>query len=112
SRTSIAAVVACMKDLGYPLSIGAWSELENGINQPRNGLAFLDAVERCLRLTQEQRDDLLERLAFDTLFARFGPRITQLPYLRGRTPAWEYPSIPDLGSSPLDRGDCPCCCHL
>lgn len=87
SRTSIQSVVNCLKALDYPISVAALSELENGINWPKDSLLFIDKVAICLRLTEREKDDLVERLAFDILFSRFGGELARR--LTVHNPDWE-----------------------
>lgn len=68
---SASALIECMRrQCGYSISSAAYSEVENGLNVPRDARSFLDAVAVCLRLTAEEKHDLARRLAYDLVWAR------------------------------------------
>lgn len=68
---SATALIECMRrQCNFSISGAAYSEVENGLNVPRDARGFLDAVATCLRLTDEEKHDLARRLAYDLVWAR------------------------------------------
>jgi len=68
------ALVQCLQAAGVKISSAAYNEIEMGFNVPRHAVAFLDAVARCLSLTDREKSDLQRRLAYDILWARLRER--------------------------------------
>lgn len=68
------AVVDCLRNAGYELSLPSYSEIESGANMPRDAARFLTIIEQCLSLKSEEKRDLEHRLAYDILYARLGER--------------------------------------
>lgn len=85
-RITALALVECMQNSGTQISQAAFSDIENGINVPRDGGAFLEAITACLQLTDEEVRDLEMRLAHDILYPRLGPRTDELIKPR---PGWD-----------------------
>ncbi len=72
---SASAVIECMRqEAGYVISNAAYSEVENGLNVPRDPPRFVDAVALCLRLTGDEKTDLERRLAFDIVYGKLRER--------------------------------------
>lgn len=65
-------LIACMQQEGYSISNAAYSEIENGLNVPRDGAAFIKAVAHCLQLTEAEVRELALRLAYDLISPRMG----------------------------------------
>ena len=76
-RPSVETLTNCMRDAGYQMSPAAYHEVEQGYNIPRDAGAFLDAVSQCLRLTEEEKEDLKRRLAYAILYSRLGDRANE-----------------------------------
>lgn len=74
ARISTAALVECMRRANYTIKVAAFNEIEHGMSAPRDAQVFLAAVRSCLRLRQEDVEDLERRLAYDILYARLGER--------------------------------------
>jgi len=68
------ALVQCLQAQGVKISSAAYNEIETGLNVPRHAVDFLDAVARCLSLSNEEKSDLQRRLAYDILWARLRER--------------------------------------
>lgn len=83
-RLSAQALIACMADMGFTISSGAFSEIESGVNLPRDPARFLDAVSVCLKLSPADRQALVEQLAYDILRAKLGDELAQRVVRRWR----------------------------
>ena len=77
------ALIECLREKGYPLTSGAYSEIENGSNLPRDPQRFVDAIAECL-LLDEQKDyeELARRLAYDIVRARASKRMADIAFGR------------------------------
>src|SRR5258706_1162131 len=51
TRITASALVECMQKEGCQISQAAFSDIENGINVPRDADVFLSAITACLQLT-------------------------------------------------------------
>jgi len=71
-RLSALALVHCLERAGYPISSGAYAEIEAGHNLPRDTRAFLEAVSACLSLNEDQRQQLIYDLGYDLVVPRLG----------------------------------------
>jgi hypothetical protein len=67
---STSRLVGCLRSHDVSISTAAYNEIEQGFNVPRNAVAFLDGVAACLELTDDEKEDLKYRLAYDILWAR------------------------------------------
>ena len=72
-RLSALALVHCLERAGYPISSGAYAEIEAGHNLPRDTSSFLKAVSKCLSLNDDQRQQLIYDLGYDLVVPRLGP---------------------------------------
>ncbi|HEX6820254.1 MAG TPA: hypothetical protein VF120_17895 [Ktedonobacterales bacterium] len=66
------AMVECLNAYGYSISPATYSEIENGQVLPRDGAAFVDAIAKCLVITEPEKKELIQRLAYDILYSRLG----------------------------------------
>lgn len=71
-RLSALALIDCLSKSGYPITSGAYSEIESGNSIPRDVQAFLEAVSSCLQLTNDERQILVSTLGYDLVFPRLG----------------------------------------
>lgn len=79
-RYTQAALIACLEQSGYPISSGAYSEIEQGISVPRDPKRFIQAVTSCLRLNDDEHKQLVKQLAHDVVEAKLGKELTQLAF--------------------------------
>lgn len=86
ARPTASSLITCMRQANYEMSTATYSEIENGVNVPRDADSFLTAVARCLRLSQADEDDLAQRLAYDILSIRLGDYTSKV-----------FPPNPDWG---------------
>lgn len=69
------SLIGCMDRRGYPISSGAYSEIESGISIPKDPRAFLEAAAKCLAI-EEGSDDwraLVQQLGYDIVAKKLGP---------------------------------------
>lgn len=78
ARPTARALIQCMDEAHYYISPAAYSEIETGSNFPRKADAFLKAVKACLRLSDQDEEDLELRLVHDLLRARLGERANRI----------------------------------
>jgi hypothetical protein len=78
TRVSALALIQCLEQAGYPISSGAFSEIENGLSIPRDAPQFVESVCACLQVTKDDKQDLIDRLAYDVLYARLGELVEQV----------------------------------
>ena len=71
-RLSALALIQCLEEAGYTISAAAYSEIEAGVNLPRDGEKFLAALSRCLRLENNEREILAQELGYDVMHGRLG----------------------------------------
>lgn len=89
ATVSASALIECMEREGtYMISSAAYNEIENGLNVPRDAQHFLDAVAKCLHLSEQEKQDLTRRLAYDLVWARLKDRT---PDVFPPDPSWSEP---------------------
>ncbi len=71
-RLSALSLISCLKDAGYSISSGAYSEIESGNSFPRDTGAFLKAATTCLSLSEQDLQSLHEALAYDLVAPKLG----------------------------------------
>ncbi len=74
-RITALSLIGCMERRGYPISSGAYSEIESGISIPKDPRAFLEAAAKCLAI-EEGSDDwraLVQQLGYDIVAKKLGP---------------------------------------
>lgn len=74
-QLSAAVLLQAMREAGFSLSSGAYSEIEAGHTLPRDPSAFLDAVCPALAIERDSLDWLILRqyLAHDIVKQKLGP---------------------------------------
>lgn len=70
ARVSANELIACMQSQGFEISQSAYNDIENGYNVPRDPVGLIETVAVCLLLSNEDKEDLEERFAYDMLWAR------------------------------------------
>lgn len=71
-RLSALSLIDCLGKAGYPITSGAYSEIESGNSIPRDVNGFLDAVSSCLQLTDDEKQTLISTLGYDLVAPRLG----------------------------------------
>jgi hypothetical protein len=74
-RVTALALIGCMEKRGYPISSGAYSEIESGISIPKDPRTFLEAAAKCLAI-QDGSDEwraLVQQLGYDIVAKKLGP---------------------------------------
>src|SRR5262249_45828938 len=73
-RLSALALIDCLRKAKYPYPItsGAYSEIESGNSIPRDVGRFLDAVSHCLQLSDDEKETLISTLGYDLVAPRLG----------------------------------------
>ena len=71
-RLSALALIQCLEEAGFTISSAAYSELEAGINLPRDPQGFLKAVSLCLELKTNEREMLAQELGYDLINGKLG----------------------------------------
>lgn len=75
-RLSALALIACMKEAGYDaISSGTYSEIEAGNIFPRDFNRFLNTAAACLRLSDEDVEQLRYALAYDLVVPKLGAHL-------------------------------------
>jgi hypothetical protein len=74
-QLSAASLIEAMRDVGYSISPGAYSEIEAGNSLPRDPRAFLDAVSPPLAIERDSLEwwILQQNLARDLVSQKLGP---------------------------------------
>ena len=74
-RLTALALIECMRQSGYPITSGFFSEVESGASYPKDGQSFINAVSSCLQLSPMQQWQLTIQLSYDVVKNRLGEEI-------------------------------------
>lgn len=91
-RITALSLIGCMERRGYPISSGAYSEIESGTSIPKDPRAFLEAAAKCLAIEEGSEDwrILVQQLGYDIVAKKLGTEYASFvfPHLtRGDVPA-------------------------
>lgn len=66
------ALLNAMKEAGFSLTSGSYSEIEAGNSIPRDPHGFITVVSECLALNEHERQMLVHRLGYDIVKSKLG----------------------------------------